>query len=143
MHSLSGANVHSWDDPPQNSLMGKLPLELTFCVNVKLYKMTLMIDQLVMDEIISQPDEGKIKGFMVLKYFYGPELEPMPKVRIDRKFKTFKSNFKGKVNYSLAIKVDETNREFFNFLEERLAFLASKRLDGRPENYRLIKESKG
>ena len=103
----------------------------------------LTIDQLVMDEIILQPGEGKIRGLMVSKYFYGPELEPMPKVRIDRKFKMFKSNFKGKVNYTLAIKVDETNREFFNFLKERLTFLASKRLDGRPENYRLIKESKG
>ena len=102
-----------------------------------------MIDQLVMDEIISQPDEGKIKGLMVSKYFDRPELEPMPEVSIDGKFKTFKSNFKGKVNYSLAITVDETNREFFNSLEERLTFLASKRLDGRPENYRLIKESKG
>ena len=89
--------------------MGKLPLELTFCVNVKLYKMALTIDQLVMDEIISQLDEGKIKGLMISKYFYGPDLESMPKVRIDRKFKMFKSNFKSKVNYSLAIKVDETN----------------------------------
>ena len=104
--------------------------------------MALTIDQLVMDEIISQPDEGKMEGLMISKYFYGPELESMPKVRIDEKFKTFKSNFKGKVNYSLAIKIDETNREFFNFLEKRLAFLASKRLDGKPENYRLIKESK-
>ena len=68
--------------------------------------MALTIDQLVMDKIISQPDEGKIKGLMISKYFYRPELEPM---RIDGKFKTFKRNFKGKVNYSLAIKVDETN----------------------------------
>ena len=105
--------------------------------------MALTIDELVMNEIISKPDEGKIKSLMISKYFYGPELEPMPKVRTDGKVKTFKSNFKDKVNYAFAIKVDETNRELFNFLEERLAFLASKRLDRRPENYRLIKESKG
>ena len=80
--------------------------------------MGLTIDQLVIDEIISQPDKGKIKGLMVSKYFYRPELEPMPKVKIDGKSKTFKSNFKGKVNYSLGIKVDETNREFFNSFKE-------------------------
>ena len=105
--------------------------------------MALTIDQLVMDEIISQPDEGKIKSLMVSKYFYGPEPELMPKVRIDGKFKMFKRNFNGKVSYSLATKVDETNQEFYNFLQERLAFLASKKLDGKPENYRLTKESKG
>ena len=108
-----------------------------------LYKMTLTIDHFVMNEIISQLDEGRGKGYMISKYFYGPKLEPIPKIRIDGKFKAFKNNFKGKVHYSLAIRVDKTNSEFFNSLEERLAFLASTRLDGRPENYRLIKESKG
>ena len=108
-----------------------------------LYKMALTIEQLVMKEIISQPDEGRGKGFMISKYFYGPELERMPKIRIDKNFKTFKNNFKGKANYSLAIWVNKTKQEFFSSLEERLAFLANKRLDGRPESYRLIKESKG
>ena len=103
--------------------------------------MALTTDHLVMKEIISQLDEGRSKGFMISKYFYGPELEPVSKIRIDGKFKMYKNNFKGKVNYSLAIRVNKTNQEFF--LKERLAFLACKRLDGKPENYRLIKESKG
>ena len=71
--------------------------------------MALTIGHLVMKEIISQQDEGRSKGFMISKYFYGPELELMPKIRIDGKFKMFKNNFKGNMNYSLAIRVNETN----------------------------------
>ena len=108
-----------------------------------LYKMVLTIDHLVLKEIILQPADSRGKGFITSKYFYGPELEPMPKIRIDGKFKTYKDIFKGKVAYSLAIRVDETNREFFNSLEERMAFLAGKRLDEKPESYKLIKESRG
>ena len=105
--------------------------------------MALTIGQLVMDEIISQLDEGKIKGLMILKYFYRPELELMPKVRIDRKFKTFKNSFNGKVAYSLATRVDDTNEEFFSSLENQLAKWASGRLGSNPKDFKLIKESKG
>ena len=62
--------------------------------------MAVKLDYLVLKEIISQLDEGRGKGYMISKYFYGPELELMPKIRIDGKFKTYKNIFKGKVAYS-------------------------------------------
>ena len=49
----------------------------------------------------------------------------------------------GKNSFSLAIAVDETNKEFFEKLEKELSRLASQALPHtKPEDFKLIKESK-
>ena len=82
-------------------------------------------------------------GLTLAKFFSLEDRKPFPPIRIDGDLKVFVTKNNGKQSFSLAISVDESNKEFFKRLEHSLSQLASDALPlTKPEDFKLIKESK-
>ena len=61
---------------------------------------------------------GNVTYFVIL--FGYDEEDPLMKIE---------GNFNGRVNYSLAINIDDKNKEFFSELRQKIATLACKNTD--------------
>ena len=107
----------------------------------------LTIENFDIDKLRAKTPETKISGnvtYVVIPFDYDGG-DPLMKIE-EGNFRVFKHVDKGRVNYSLAISIDDKNEEFFSELEHRIATLAcenkgkiSKLKSLKPSDLELIK----
>ena len=93
----------------------------------------------VSDSFVLDPYVGKY-GLPLAKFVSLKTCKSLPPIRIDGDLKIFINK---EISFSLAISLEESNKEFFKKLEHSLVGLASSILPlTKPEDFKLIKESK-
>ena len=91
-------------------------------------KAPLTIENFEIDKLRAKAYEWKKSGeftYFVIPFDYDRE---DPLIKIEGNFRVFKRANDGRVNYSLAISINDENEEFFNELEQRTATLACKNI---------------
>ena len=86
----------------------------------------LTIENCEFEKLRAKPFKSKKSGiftYFVIPFDYN---QGDPLIKIEGNFRVFKHVNAGRVNYSLAISINDENEEFFSELEQRIAMLASK-----------------